>query len=337
MGDARRVDARRKGVARGGTKRWHGTFVPDVTGRRYYPFKLVIFGKYRFEKPITLFPHCAHSHPVEARASIYLRFHPLRAVGARGPGVLPEVKPTKVIPKTAQVMPLLSSGKKKKENIRGLPVEGNRNGQIDREKERESQVNHPSIFRRSNLWVSRVARFDVYRDIFEVMDDGWKREEELVGGAGRKRGSQFFEWRVPSLYWVYQIRDALAALTRNEVEGSKFLSLTANLSGWVFTSGLRVAWGTVFTVCCIPRKLELGLERAGRRISGRIIISGYIRFLKFSIIDIAKWMKLFLISPPIRKQIIIRFFHPNISLELLKSRSSSRETNLSKTCKESRD
>ena len=80
----------------------------------------------------------------------------------------------------------------------------------------------------------------------------------------------------------------LAALTRNEVEGSKFLSLTANLSGWVFTSGLRVAWGTVFTVCCIPRKLELGLERAGRRISGRIIISGYIRFLKFSIIDIAK-------------------------------------------------
>lgn len=86
--------------------------------------------------------------------------------------MLPEVKPTKVIPKTAQVMPLLSSGKKKKENIRGLPVEGNRNGQIDREKERESQVNHPSIFRRSNLWVSRVARFDVYRDIFEVMDDG---------------------------------------------------------------------------------------------------------------------------------------------------------------------
>lgn len=83
-------------------------------------------------------------------------------------------------------------------------------------------------------------------------------------------------------------KDALAALTRNEVEGSKFLSLTANLSGWVFTSGLRVAWGTVFTVCCIPRKLELGLERAGRRISGRIIISGYIRFLKFSIIDIAK-------------------------------------------------
>lgn len=110
----------------------------------------------------------------------------------------------------------------------------------------------------------------------------------MVGGAGRKRGSQFFEWRVPSLYWVYQIRDALAALTRNEVEGSKFLSLTANLSGWVFTSGLRVVWGTVFTVCCIPRKLELGLERAGRRISGRIIISGYIRFLKFSIIDIAK-------------------------------------------------
>lgn len=63
-------------------------------------------------------------------------------------------------------------GKKKKENIRGLPVEGNRNEQIDREREKESQVNHPSIFRRSNLWVSRVARFDVYRDIFEVMDDG---------------------------------------------------------------------------------------------------------------------------------------------------------------------
>lgn len=121
MGDARRVDARRKGVARGGTKRWHGTFVPDVTGRRYYPFKLVIFGKYRFEKPITLFPHCAHSHPVEARASIYLRFHPLRAVGARGPGVLPEVKPTKVIPKTAQVMPLLSSGKKKRKIFEDSP------------------------------------------------------------------------------------------------------------------------------------------------------------------------------------------------------------------------
>lgn len=51
--------------------------------------------------------------------------------------MLPEVKPTKVIPKTAQVMPLLSSGKKKKENIRGLPVEGNRNGQIDRERKRE--------------------------------------------------------------------------------------------------------------------------------------------------------------------------------------------------------
>lgn len=264
MGDARRVDARRKGVARGGTKRWHGTFVPDVTGRRYYPFKLVIFGKYRFEKPITLFPHCAHSHPVEARASIYLRFHPLRAVGARGPGVLPEVKPTKVIPKTAQVMPLLSSGKKKKENIRGLPVEGNRNEQIDREREKESQVNHPSIFRRSNLWVSRVARFDVYRDIFEVMDDGWKREEELVGGAGRKRGSQFFEWRVPSLYWVYQIRDALAALTRNEVEGSKFLSLTANLSLGVhewFTSRL----GNCFYRLLYSTQIGIGIGEGGKK------------------------------------------------------------------------
>lgn len=82
--------------------------------------------------------------------------------------MFPEVKPTKVIPKTAQVMPLLSSGKKK-ENIEDSPWKV---AEIYIYIERESQVNHPSIFGRSNLWVSRVARFDVYRDIFEVMDDG---------------------------------------------------------------------------------------------------------------------------------------------------------------------
>lgn len=51
----------------------------------------------------------------------------------------------------------------------------------------------------------------------------------------------------------------------------------------MFTSGLRVAWGTVFTVCCIPGKLELGLERAeevsckgynnNKSISGYLIVS----------------------------------------------------------------
>lgn len=87
--------------------------------------------------------------------------------------MFPEVKPTKVIPKTAQVMPLLSSGKKKKENIEDSPWKvAEIDRWIEREKERKSQVSHPSIFRRSNLWVSRVARLDVYRDIFEVMDDG---------------------------------------------------------------------------------------------------------------------------------------------------------------------
>lgn len=108
----------------------------------------------------------------------------------------------------------------------------------------------------------------------------------MVGGAGRKRGSQFFEWRVPSLYWVYQIRDALAALTRNEVEGSKFLSLTANLSLGVhewFTSRL----GNCFYRLLYSTQIGIGIEEGGGRISGRIIISGYIRFLKFSIIDIA--------------------------------------------------
>ena len=62
---------------------------------------------------------------------------------------------------------------KKKENIEDSPWKvAEIDRWIEREKERESQVSHPSIFRRSNLWVSRVARLDVYRDIFEVMDDG---------------------------------------------------------------------------------------------------------------------------------------------------------------------
>lgn len=136
MGDARRVDANRKGVARGGTKRWHGTFVPDVTGRRYYPFKLVIFGKYRFEKPITLFPHCAHSHPVGQGLDIFT-ISPFTSCWCSGTGVFPEVKPTKVIPKTAQVMPLLSSGKKK-ENIEDSPWKvAEIDRWIEREKERE--------------------------------------------------------------------------------------------------------------------------------------------------------------------------------------------------------
>lgn len=50
--------------------------------------------------------------------------------------MFPEVKPTKVIPKTAQVMPLLSSGKKKGK-YRGLPVEAEIDRWIEREKERE--------------------------------------------------------------------------------------------------------------------------------------------------------------------------------------------------------
>lgn len=86
----------------------------------------------------------------------------------------------------------------------------------------------------------------------------------MVGGAGRKRGSQFFEWRVPSLYWVYQIRDALAALTRNEVEGSKFLSLTANLSLGVhewFTSRL----GNCFYRLLYSTQIGIGIGEGGKK------------------------------------------------------------------------
>lgn len=194
MGDALRVDAHLKGVARGGTKRWHGTFVPDVTGRRYYPFKLVIFGKYRFEKPITLFPHCAHSHPVGQGLDIFT-ISPFTSCSCSGTNRgVPGGETDKSNPENGTGDAAAFQWEKKRK-YRGLPLEGSRDIYI----ERESQVNHPSIFGRSNLWVSRVARFDVYRDIFEVMDDGWKRETELVGGAGRKRGSQFFEWRVPSV------------------------------------------------------------------------------------------------------------------------------------------
>lgn len=54
-----RVDApegrsNEKGGTKGDTERLSRT----SPVRRYYPLKLVIFGKYRFEKPITLFPHC---------------------------------------------------------------------------------------------------------------------------------------------------------------------------------------------------------------------------------------------------------------------------------------
>lgn len=72
----------------------------------HYPFRLVIFGKYHFEKPITLFP-------IVLPALLRWRFFPLafaRAIFASGRpslyGISQQHESTKVIPKTAQVTQL---------------------------------------------------------------------------------------------------------------------------------------------------------------------------------------------------------------------------------------
>jgi len=95
----------------------------------HYPLRLVIFGKYHFEKPIMLFP-------IVLATFLWWRIFPSRScshaiftiatfVRPSLYGVSRQHKPTKVIPKTTQVMQF-SVGKKWVQNLlRKMRHEGN--------------------------------------------------------------------------------------------------------------------------------------------------------------------------------------------------------------------
>lgn len=89
---------------------------PGCHESSHYPFRLVIFGKYHFEKPIMLFPIVLLASLLRRRISpSRFRSRLTRAIfcerrfncSSLSPyGVSRQHKPTKVIPKTAQVTQL---------------------------------------------------------------------------------------------------------------------------------------------------------------------------------------------------------------------------------------
>lgn len=104
---------------KGGGASTNANDCPACRRSRHYPFKLVIFGKYHFEKPITLFSPLCQLTPLLCRPGdpplsagsqrIFTILPPARALHSAGVSLA--LEPTKVIPKSAQVM-LLFSGKK---------------------------------------------------------------------------------------------------------------------------------------------------------------------------------------------------------------------------------